>query len=420
MCVTVTIPNDIEYLGQLIGLLDTLKWSKNFAPDETKTGAATVSRTWQSALESVPITAEGCNVPDFRIDPETCLLEVNCSSDPENPDWQPVSTPAYDPATDGIAPVPYPDPPPEGQTNQCLAAANAASALKAWGDLWTDDFDSIPFVNLITRLASLIQVIMTLAIDVLIDNVNLILFEINAATIEADFASITAQEIQDVLVCFYDENGVMQPDQFGDALNALGDKIPENQGWALVRMLASMVGFVGLTLMAKIGGITDADCEGCGIPCEGYDSGLVRFKTDASWPNVSNERPGQTLTLQGSYTQNQGWSYSEFNNGGVSRGISLKIELPVGAVVQKVRARYVGHASNPTACGLGYGMYVGGGVVAATGWSENNMDFDVEQTWEGSIAATTVHLWCDVGCLGDAVNADVDCVEIEICGTGLE
>ena len=60
VCVRFRVPDDPQYIAQIIGLVDMLKWSRNFAHDETKIGAATVSRTWQAALESFPVEVENC------------------------------------------------------------------------------------------------------------------------------------------------------------------------------------------------------------------------------------------------------------------------------------------------------------------------------------------------------------------------
>lgn len=54
------IPADQQYFSILIGLLDALKFSRNFNRDDTDTGAALVSRTWQAALESQPIITIDC------------------------------------------------------------------------------------------------------------------------------------------------------------------------------------------------------------------------------------------------------------------------------------------------------------------------------------------------------------------------
>jgi len=75
-CVIVRIPDDAQYLATLTGLLDLLKWSDNFARDDTKTGAAIVCRTWQSALEMQPITWGDCEQMILRQNPDDpCQLQ---------------------------------------------------------------------------------------------------------------------------------------------------------------------------------------------------------------------------------------------------------------------------------------------------------------------------------------------------------
>jgi len=69
ICVTIRIPNDQQYFGTLIGALDRLKFSQSFERDPTMTGAATVSRTWKAALESMPIEFGECEVFDLRLKP---------------------------------------------------------------------------------------------------------------------------------------------------------------------------------------------------------------------------------------------------------------------------------------------------------------------------------------------------------------
>lgn len=75
-CVIIRIPDDAQYLAILTGLLDMLKWSDNYARDETKTGAAIVSRMFQTALELQPITWGDCEQMILRQNPDDlCQLE---------------------------------------------------------------------------------------------------------------------------------------------------------------------------------------------------------------------------------------------------------------------------------------------------------------------------------------------------------
>lgn len=73
-CVCVHIPDDPEYFAQLIGHLDALKWSRNFAHDPTGLGAGLVSRSWQRALESEAILMS-CGVVFRQSTVNPCILE---------------------------------------------------------------------------------------------------------------------------------------------------------------------------------------------------------------------------------------------------------------------------------------------------------------------------------------------------------
>lgn len=68
VCMVVPVPNDAQYFAMAIGLLDDLTMSRNYARDPTKTGAATVSRTWKRALSSRPILFLHCEELDMAFD----------------------------------------------------------------------------------------------------------------------------------------------------------------------------------------------------------------------------------------------------------------------------------------------------------------------------------------------------------------
>lgn len=265
MCVKITIPADQQYYGQLIGLLDTLKWSKNFAPDETRTGAATVSRTWQSALESEPIEIEGCDMPDFRINEDTCLLEVNCSDDPEAPDWQPVFTPAYDPTEDAPPVALYPDAPPEGETNQCLAAEN----VTAFFQHGIGQFAALLGIDgVFGQIATLLYTMLSGLVAMVQANLWFTLLEVdwgsfNNATIEGDYASFDWDTFRDLIVCYFSPNGEMNPANHLEALDDMESHA--GQIWRAIRLVWSLAGSIGISLAAKWAGITDGDCAECEV-----------------------------------------------------------------------------------------------------------------------------------------------------------
>lgn len=76
VCVNLNIPNDPQYLETLSGLVDALMQSSSFDRDPTRTGAATVARTWKAALLSAPIEM-GCDMAfQLRQNPDDpCQLQ---------------------------------------------------------------------------------------------------------------------------------------------------------------------------------------------------------------------------------------------------------------------------------------------------------------------------------------------------------
>lgn len=71
VCLSVPVPDDPQYFAMVVGLLDQLRWSKTFARDPTKAGAATVARTWAAALNTRPIVSFDCEELDMSFDLRT-------------------------------------------------------------------------------------------------------------------------------------------------------------------------------------------------------------------------------------------------------------------------------------------------------------------------------------------------------------
>jgi len=120
ICVKVPAPDDPEFIGHLIGLIDILRYSATFERDETREGASTVARTWRSALATQPIVTIECEDSMY-------LLRQN----PDNPcqlqqstDGGDTWTLAYDSSLCGgpVATIPPFDDAPEGALD---AAGNA-------------------------------------------------------------------------------------------------------------------------------------------------------------------------------------------------------------------------------------------------------------------------------------------------------
>jgi len=113
ICAVVPVPADPQYSSILVGLIDMLRWSALFERDPTRTGAATVARTWAAALNAMPITFDDCEdlMARFQLrqnpenacqlqqsldDGETWFLFTNCinlSSVPPKSRYAPISPP---------------------------------------------------------------------------------------------------------------------------------------------------------------------------------------------------------------------------------------------------------------------------------------------------------------------------------------
>jgi len=60
VCARVPVPDHPAFRSMLVGLVDMFRWSQLYRRDDTREGAATVSRTWERALASQPIEFEDC------------------------------------------------------------------------------------------------------------------------------------------------------------------------------------------------------------------------------------------------------------------------------------------------------------------------------------------------------------------------
>lgn len=83
-CVMLKVPAHLDYLTTLITQLRYLTFSNQFERDDTATGAATVSRRWDTALFSEPITivdCEGDMAFDMRVKPgQPWITQVSTDS----------------------------------------------------------------------------------------------------------------------------------------------------------------------------------------------------------------------------------------------------------------------------------------------------------------------------------------------------
>jgi hypothetical protein len=250
-CVTFVIPDDPEYLATLTGLVDELKWSKNFERDSTGTGAATVARTWQAALESQPLLTEDCDMPVFRLN-DSCQLEVNCGTT-EDPDWQPVFSSEH---PGGVPQIPYPPGTPEYEddTARCISAANITYQLKYGTETLATDAAivggiAVAIIDLIG--AFLFFVPGGILVDIAIAIINLAVGH-TAEEFSADLPDIDWDSVRDHLACFIERDGSMTEDDRIAFLAWMDDQYSGNLAWELTKIIIQNVNADGLTTDARM------------------------------------------------------------------------------------------------------------------------------------------------------------------------
>ena len=308
ICALVPIPDDPEFLGQLVGLIDQLRHSALFARDDTKTGAATVARTWSAALATMPIGTVDCEgvvtVFDVRQNPtDKCILEKStdggetwvqfadlrlcpptvmlgsdgktivwycptCGPDGE-PGWIPLPNPIedYDPGYDDPQP-PIDDWAEPGNDPACVFAANATEAFKSVMErvdfgLETGALSQVVWVAA-NGIYSIINRIMTKKIqEILQAIVGTVLSDYSEW--HEDYEEFDWQDMTDHLCCFFDDQGIVTPTSFAFGMGRIAGKT--GPIWDLTKVLLNLVGPVGLNNAATYAGITaedcDCDCDNC-------------------------------------------------------------------------------------------------------------------------------------------------------------
>lgn len=124
-CATIRIPADEQYIPILLGWLHELTMSRNHARDPSEQGAATVSRTWQNALDSVPIIiSEDCvsweeSMAKIRFRPKPGQPWIEQYKYDDEPLWYDKNIQAHWPASAISTPT---DPPADNAEAQADAA----------------------------------------------------------------------------------------------------------------------------------------------------------------------------------------------------------------------------------------------------------------------------------------------------------
>jgi len=264
-CLTVYIPKNTDYLIQFFTALGYFgKWNswKRVGGNLEKD----VADRWKVSIEKThDAWAEGGCMAGIRINPETCLMEVNCGNT-EIPDWRVVLTEDYRGSIDGSSTPLYPDAPPEGQSNECLAAANTTAMLENGATNFTNLLVTTGlFGTVVSYLYSLLATMLSVTLSDLWSGVSAAWAEFDAGTIEADLAAFDWDVLKNILVCLFDGTGTMTGENWAiahDQIHAFA-VADTNQIWNFIDMVWSLMGQNGATLSTRWANIVDADCDGC-------------------------------------------------------------------------------------------------------------------------------------------------------------
>jgi len=416
----VHIPRDVEYLREFLGSLDHFgKWMA--WEDDSGVRAKEAAAVWKVAneLTRAAYAAGECgDMPEIRINPETCLFEVNCSDDPENPDWKVIITEVTDPRTEIDYPVPYPDPPPEGQTNQCLAAANIAEYVWFGGYQYAQLLDEGGlFVEFVSLVMSVTSMVLTLASSIVVDEITEFFSDVDTETILADWTAIDKQDLIDILVCYMTEDGTMPPANFGDFLDEISTLAETNQAWYIVRLMINLMGYGGMSVVALIGGITEAECAECPVDCD-WSHEFNAVNGWGAWENVP------VLTgVSGTLIAGE-WIHGDFEAvaSNFYRAVWIRIALPTDTPMRRVKVTFdYTYGSTPSGANAAYGIIGQSGVIETLPFSDVINGTDLIFQWQGEEDTNIIEVGMDASYAGSASFAgSITIKSIELCGMGTE
>lgn len=363
VCALVPIPDDPQFLAALVGLIDQLRYSRNFARDATATGAAIVARTWDSALATGPIVTVDCEgamtVFDVRQNEENpCILEkstdggetwtewadlslcpptVMLGSDGKTiiywcptcgpggtPGWTelPSPDPEYNPAYDDPQ-TPYDDWITPGQDPACVWAANAAEGFKSV-------YERIGYGLLI---GSLTTVIWTEAVFQLFTSKTLpkkardILALLTGASVYTsedwndDLDTFDWQEMIDLLCCFYSDDGTVTQADYEAGQAAMASKT--GPLWDMTKAIINLVGINGMNNAAVYAGLTEADCD---CTCDAVLS--------TCWELRDDDYDFIAVSGKGIWIEDVGWKGQLFGGTNYILDMTCTSGIPAGTIDQ--------------------------------------------------------------------------------------
>jgi hypothetical protein len=298
LCARVYIPNDILHIAAFWGAVQTLTtwlvWERGGAKAKD---AATVWKTAFDLSREAWETCEGeCGIVDIR-QSETvpCVIKkkIDCETWEEVVDmrlcvpkmrmvngvlqqdttgsggWEDAGDPGdpYDPRTDAPSPAPWPYPP-EGETGQCLSAANVAAYVNfAAQDFAAAMVQALTFFETLSAATAILTALMDLIPLTLLTAMITALYTqvIDDWEDVRDF-DITSKLVE-LLLCKYNADGSMTESQWIALItdvNAWRDTLVDNDErakWWIAIQLMTLWGNVGMTIAGQVWGITTYECD---------------------------------------------------------------------------------------------------------------------------------------------------------------
>lgn len=330
-CLKVYIPKNTDYLINFFTALSHfgkwVAWKENGTDN-----AKAVADRWKISIEATHTAwAESGGCVEFRINPDTCLLEVQCGET-----WQPVYTPAFDPTNDTPFNPPYPDDPPVGQTNECIAATNIVAMMQESATNFADLIIGGGVLGAIVAfLYEVFNNVVTIPLELMWGTVTQQVDGFDAGTMAADLAGFDWDGLTDYIACLLSSDGSITPGQWNAAIEQYQSEYAAdgNQIWLYLAMTWGIMGTVGLAYASHWGGIATGDCAVCGAWEIDHDFTLGQHGWEIMY-NAAGGTPPCESGAMGSYVPSEGFR-AEFepSYGSIYSAYQVMIRFPIGAAI---------------------------------------------------------------------------------------
>jgi hypothetical protein len=287
ICFKVYVPKDTlyvaafwrayQYFGQWVA------WRK----DDAHT-AKDVAAVWLPLIERsrTEFLAGGGCLPEFRLNPDTCLLEVQC-----NDDWQPVFTTEH---PQGGAPRIYPPGTTEYDNNtaRCIAAANITAQLMYAVNKLVAEWATI--AEGVTATLVILALLVFFAPPFALLLIGIFIFGLaEAFTIEEAEAgrdAIVWTDFRDQLACFIERDGTVTETDRQAIMTYMETLYSGNPAWNIAKIIVQHTTADGLTLDGQIpqNDIAIDDCVPCAwiadVPLD-LTGGIFTIQDECSQPD---------------------------------------------------------------------------------------------------------------------------------------